>query len=114
MDLNYKKIQNTVVVYLKGKLDVQQVDDIEKDMKRLLNAETSCHFLLNLQGIDYVSSSGIGFLVFMMNSMKERGKIFGICELSSSVRRIMDIVEMNVLFHIFNDEPEAFEFLNSK
>ena len=112
MELNYKKNQNVVVVYPKGRLDVNQVDVMEKEIKTLLDSETSSHFILNLKDIDYVSSSGIGLLVNVMNILRQRGKTFCICELNSSVKRIMEIVEMNTLLHIFRDESEAFEFLN--
>lgn len=113
MDLNYKKDGNTIVVYLKGRLDVHQVDEVEKEIKTLLNSETSSHLIINLKDIDYVSSSGIGMFVTVMNILKQRDKKFCICSLNSSVKRIMEIVEMNVLFNIFRDETESFEFLNS-
>jgi len=113
MDLNYKKDGNTIVVYLKGRLDVHQVDEVEKEIKTLLNSETSSHVIINLKEIDYVSSSGIGMFVTVMNILKQRDKKFCICSLNSSVKRIMEIVEMNVLFNIFRDETESFEFLNS-
>jgi anti-anti-sigma factor len=113
MDLNYKKNGNTIVVYLKGKLDVHQVDDVEKEIKLLLSLETSSHFLLDLKNIDYVSSSGIGLFVTIMNILKQREKSFGICSLNSPVKRIMEIVEMNALFNIFRDETEAVEFFST-
>lgn len=113
MELNYKKDQNTIVVYPNGRLDVNQVDEVEKELKTLLNSEISCNFLLNLKNIDYVSSSGIGLFVTIMNILKQRGKTFAICELNSSVKRIMEIVEMNALLNIFKDETEALGFLNS-
>lgn len=113
MDLNSKKNQDTIVAYLKGRLDVPQVEEIEKEIIELLNNEKSSNLILNLQDIDYVSSAGIGLFVTVMDMLKMRGKQFGICSLKSSVKRIMEIIEIEVLFNIFIDENEAFEYLNS-
>jgi len=113
MELNYKKDQNMITVYLKGRLDVNQADTIEKEIKKLLNKETSSHFILDLKDIDYVSSTGIGLLVSVMTTLKQRGKKLAICSLNSPVKRIMEIVEVNVLFNIFRDEAEASVFINS-
>jgi len=111
MNLNIKKTQGTIIVYLHGRLEAHHVDEIEKDIIRIIDAEPSMHLILNLQDIDYVSSSGIGLFVTVMNILKQRGKMFGICALNSPVKRIMEIVEISTLLHIFKDETGAVEFL---
>jgi anti-anti-sigma factor len=113
MDLDYKKNRNTIVIYLHGRLESYHVDDIEEEIERLINSEASSHILLNLQDIDYVCSSGIGLFITVMNTLKRRGNNFGICNLNSPVKRIMELVEISTLLYIFNDEAEAVEFLNS-
>ena len=113
MDLDYKKNQNTIVISLHGRLESFHVDEIEEEIERLINAEAFSHILLNLQDIDYVCSSGIGLFITVMNTLKQRGNKFGICNLNSPVKRIMELVEISTLLHIFKDEAEALEFLNS-
>jgi len=114
MELNSKKNQKTIVVYLKGRLDIPQVEETEKEILKLLDMEKSSNLILNLRDIDYVSSAGIALFVTIMIMLKQRGKLFGICDLKSSVKRIMEMVEVSVLFNIFADEKEAFEFLDSE
>lgn len=110
MNLNIKKNQDTIVLYLHGRLESYHVDEIENEIKRIIDAESHYHIVLNLQDIDYVSSSGIGLFVTIMNILKQRGYSFGICSLNSPVKRIMEIVEISSLLHIFKDETEAVEF----
>ncbi len=110
MELNFKKNHDTVIVYLKGRLDVPQVEEIGKEIIGLLNTEKSGNLILNLSEIDYISSAGIGLFVTIMDMLKMRGKQFGICSMKGSVKRIMEIVDIGVLFNIFADENEAFEF----
>lgn len=110
MNLNIKKNHDTIIIYLHGRLESYHVDEVEKEIKRLIDAEASNNLILNLQDIDYVSSSGIGLFVTIMNILKQRGNKFGICALNSPVKRIMEIVEINTLLQIFKDETEAVEF----
>jgi len=112
MKLNIKKNQDTIVLYLNGRLDVHNIEEIEKEIRALLDEEPSSHFIINLQDIDYVCSSGLGLFVSIKDIIKQREKKFGVCGLKSSVKRIMELVEMNVLFNIFEDEKEAFEYLS--
>ncbi len=112
MELNFKKNQDTIVLYLKGRIDVHNIDEIDKEIKSLLGKETASHFILNLQDIDYVCSSGLGLFVSIMEILKQRTKKFCICGLKSSVKRIMELVEINIMFNIFEDENEAFVFLS--
>lgn len=112
MVLDSKKNRNTVVAYLKGRLDIPQVEEIKEEVIKFLESEKSSHFILNLRGVDYVSSAGIGMFVDIMDILNKRGKKFGICDLTSPVKRIMEIVDLGALFHIFTDENEAFDFLN--
>ena len=113
MKINYKKHENAVVVYIKGRLDVPNEHVFENQVNALLSEEPASHFIFNLNDVDYISSTGFGFFVSVMNTLLKRDKKFALCSINSSVSRIMDIVELSVLFHIFKDEKETFEFLKS-
>jgi len=114
MELNLKKLENTIVIYPQGRLDVHLTEEIEKEISLLIADETSSHLLLNLREVEYMSSSGVALFVSTMNTLQQRGKQFALCDLNSSVRKILDLVEMTTLFKIFNTENEACEFLLTK
>ena len=51
MELNMKKIDNNVVIYLEGRLDVHLSADIEKEINNLIESDTQSNLLLNLKDV---------------------------------------------------------------
>jgi anti-anti-sigma factor len=112
MELNFSKKENIVTVYLQGRVDVYMAQEIEKEINRLLSAELSSHLIFNLNDVEYMSSSGIALLVTIMNRQRQKGKKFVICNLSGPVKKILEVVEMTLLFEIHKTESEAVEYLS--
>jgi len=114
MKFKFKKSENTIAVYLNGRLDVHLSKQIEKDINILMINEMQDDLIVNLQDVEYLSSSGIATLLSIMYKLKSKGKKFVLCNLHDSVKKVLDIVEMSTSFQIFKTENEAFEFLQRK
>ena len=114
MGLNFTKNQNTIIIQLRGRLDIHLTEQIEKEITKLLAVEKSSHIIFNLHDVEYVSSSGLRLFVTVKTLLKQRGNQFVICNLNSSVRKILDVVELNGLFRVFKTENEAVEFLTNE
>ena len=71
MDLKTRKVDNVIVVYLHGKLDVHVSADVEKEINRIIEQEPQCNLLLNLGQVEYMSSSGLRIFVSTMRVLKE-------------------------------------------
>ena len=113
MELNLKKNGNAIIIYLEGMLDVHLSADIEKEIKKLISAESASHFILNLKDVEYMSSSGLRIFVSTMRILKERKRKLVLCNMNSAVRKIFEVVELTDMFDIFNNENEALEFLKN-
>ena len=107
MKLQLKKIDNIIVLYLTGRLDVQNSIQIEKEIYQLLENEPDYHLLLNLAEVKYMSSSGIRIFVSTMRLLKDKNKKMKLCNLSESVKKIFEIVDLLDMFEVKNNEEEA-------
>ncbi len=111
MELNMKKIDNNVVIYLEGRLDVHLSADIEKEINNLIESDTQSNLLLNLKDVEYMSSSGLRIFVSTMRILKEKQRKLVLCNMNSAVQKIFEVVELTDMFDIFTSEDEALEFL---
>lgn len=111
MEFNFKKTGNTIIIYLKGRLDVHHCAEIEQEISKLISFESSSHLLFNMKDVEYISSSGLRIFVITMRVLKEREKKLVLCNINNAVRKIFEVVQLTDMFHIFNSEEEAFEFL---
>jgi len=107
MELKTKKINNIMVIYLSGKLDVHVSADSEKEINRIIAQEPSCHILLNLEQVEYMSSSGLRIFVSTMRILKESKKKLKLCNMNNAVKKIFEVVELMDMFDIYETEEEA-------
>jgi anti-anti-sigma factor len=109
MDLKTKKEGNVIVVYLFGRLDVHLSADIEREINRIIKEEPSANLLLNLQDVEYMSSSGLRIFVSTMRILKENNRKLKLCNINSAVKKIFEVVELMDMFDIHESEAEALE-----
>jgi anti-sigma B factor antagonist len=109
MDLKTKKDGNVIVVYLFGRLDVHLSADIEREINRIIKEEPAAHLLLNLQEVEYMSSSGLRIFVSTMRILKENNRKLKLCNINSAVKKIFEVVELMDMFDIHESEAEALE-----
>lgn len=107
MDLKTKKINNVIVIYLAGKLDVHVSAEIEKEINKIIDNEPDTHLLLNLSQVEYMSSSGLRIFVSTMRILKESNRKLKLCNMNSAVMKIFEVVELMDMFDIYSNEEAA-------
>ena len=109
MSLKTKKIGNVIVIYLGGRLDVHFSADIEKGINQIIKDEPDCHLLLNLDEVEYMSSSGLRIFVSTMRILKKKKKKLKLCNINTAVKKIFEVVELMEMFDIYESEESAIE-----
>jgi anti-anti-sigma factor len=107
MNLKTKKVDNAVVIYLSGRLDVHLSAEIEKEINTIIQTESDCHLLLNLKDVEYMSSSGLRIFVSTMRILKEAKRKLKLCEMNNAVKKIFEVVELMDMFDIHDTEDDA-------
>jgi len=107
MELNTKKTDNVIIIYLSGRLDVHLSSEVEKEINKIIREEPDCHLLLNLEKVEYMSSSGLRIFVSTMRQLKESRRMLKLCRMNSSVRKIFEVVELMDMFDILDNEEDA-------
>ncbi|MCU0843793.1 MAG: STAS domain-containing protein [Spirochaetes bacterium] len=107
MDLKTRKVDNVIVIYLHGKLDVHVSADVEKEINRIIEQEAQCSLLLNLGQVEYMSSSGLRIFVSTMRVLKESKRKLELCNMNNAVKKIFEVVELMDMFEVYETEEEA-------
>lgn len=113
MELNFKKTDNIVVIYLKGRLDVHYSADIEQELERLIPLYPQSHFLINMKDVEYISSAGLRIIVMAMKSLKEHDRKLVLCCINEAVRKVFEVVQLIDMFSIYSSEDKALGFLQN-
>lgn len=107
-NIEIKKIDDhKVVIYLKGRLDVGVAGDIEEKLMELIESEHIRYMVLNMEAVEYMSSSGFRVSIALLRRLKDEGGSLKISNLKQAVKRIFEVIELTTLFEIYDTEAEA-------
>src|SRR5437667_10985251 len=98
-------LSEVVVLDLFGRLWILDLPLRDK-MNGFLN-DGNRRFVVNLAGVEYIDSSGLGQLVAIWVSVKNRRGHLKLLNPTKRVQRLLEITRLNTLFEIFEDEREA-------
>jgi len=102
-----KKVEDKLVVYLEGRLDVTVATEIEEDLTKVIDDDGEIHLILNLENVEYMSSSGFRACIAILRKLKQREGSLKLCAIRPSVKRIFDVIELTSLFDIYETEQDA-------
>lgn len=111
MDLKVtgKKVNGVLVVYLKGELDHHTAVDVRTYMDKRLEDPTIKNIVLDIEGLNFMDSSGIGVLIGRYKAVSKRGGKLGVVHINSHIDRIF---EVSGLYKIIKPYTKLQEALN--
>ncbi|RME90973.1 MAG: STAS domain-containing protein, partial [Candidatus Hydrogenedentota bacterium] len=85
-NIDLKKIDDKkAIAYLSGRLDVAVSGDIEDYLMNVVENEGVRYLLLNMDAVEYMSSSGFRVAIALLRKLKDEGGQLKICCLKPSV-----------------------------
>ncbi|MFH1740316.1 MAG: STAS domain-containing protein [bacterium] len=110
MEVDTRKEGEAMVVCLKGKIDAVTAPDVEKKFEAWI-AEDEKNFVLDLSGLEYISSAGLRSFLLAARKVKAlQGKLL-FCGLQGMVKDVFEIAGFSDMFSIFASEEEALKQL---
>lgn len=107
MDIHTEKKGNAVMVRLFGEIDLAWVDILRNSLESELENTEVRHLIINLGGVTYIDSSGLGVLLGRYRKVsKNGGKIFLVGAIPQ-VRKILEISGLLRIMPEFSSEIEA-------
>ena len=88
------------------KLNLVISQQVKEKLKELLN-KTNPKLILNLEGINFIDSSGFGTLVSVFNTAKDNNFIFKLCNISSNTMQLVKITKLQDVFEIHDNLDEC-------
>ncbi len=95
------------VLDLSGKITIGEGDLKLRETVNALLEEGRKNVLLNLQGVSYMDSAGIGELVACYKRARDRGSVLKLLNPSGKVQDLLVLTRLQEIFEIFRDEREA-------
>jgi anti-sigma B factor antagonist len=107
MKASLRQVGDVAVLDLTGKITIGEGDVVLRDkVHELLDAGKS-KILLNLQGVTYMDSAGIGELVACYKRAREKGGAMRLLNPSGKVADLLQLTKLEQVFDTFRAEQDA-------
>ena len=95
-----KKENYSYLVELKGSIDTETHDKLEKEMKEIIDDNIKA-VVFDMAGVDYVSSMGLGVVVWVKKTLERRDAIFTMINLQPQIKKLFDLMKLapNIKIH---------------
>lgn len=108
MKITTEKNLDVTIVRIEGRLDAAAVSASGDELKSLAK-ESKRWMLLNVEGIEFVDSSGLGLLVSLTKEIRQNDGEIVITNLSPQVKMLFDLTRMTQVFTIHENEQDALD-----
>ena len=107
MKVNLREYGDVTVVDLNGKITIGRGDVVLRETVEQLFDEGRRQVLLNLSGVSYMDSAGIGELVACHKRAIENSGTLKLLNPSGKVYDLLQLTKLDEVFETFQEEKEA-------
>jgi anti-anti-sigma factor len=114
MELSTNIIKRKNYVYtveLKGSLDSDSYQGLEEELLEIIDEKTKA-VILDMKGLEYISSAGIRVILSTEKLLKRKGANFAMINLQPQIKKVFDAMKILPIFNIFEDMEEADKYLD--
>lgn len=91
MKIDSEQVRGATVLRATGRLDGTSTAEFEKTVLDAMVAAGESRVVIDMKGVEYVSSAGLRSLLLAAKRAKGSGQPFSVAALSPSVREVFDI-----------------------
>jgi anti-sigma B factor antagonist len=107
IDINQREHEGITILDLKGRVAAgPEATRFRENMTKLSDAGVR-NIILNMQGIDYVDSTGLGALVMVYTTQNRLSGKVKLLNLSQRQIELLVMTKLATVFEIFDDEQDA-------
>lgn len=106
MEITKRVTDSALVVDVLGKLDTQTAGSAMDQLQQYLGVDKG-NLLINLSGLDFVSSSGLRVILRAAKQVRASGGTMKVCGARGVVKEVLEISGFDSLLDLHDDEDQA-------
>jgi len=114
MEFSTRQLDGVMIVDLKGRITLGEGSAAVRDTVRDLLSKGMKRILLNLGGVNYIDSSGVGELVKTHTTIQNKGGELKLANLNQRVHDLLQITRLSAVFDIQKDVASAIQSFGSE
>jgi anti-sigma B factor antagonist len=107
MQIEERIVGDVTILDLKGKITLGEGDEALKDKINSLTLQNRRQILLNLEGVPYIDSAGLGEVVRTYTTVSRQGGQLKLVNLTKRITDLLSITKLLTVFETFDSEADA-------
>ncbi len=112
LNITERQAGDVTILDMNGKVTIGEGSVALRTTIRRLLGEGKTKILLNLAGVGYVDSSGIGEFVSSFTAVNKEGGTLKLLKLTQKIQDLLAITKLLTVFDVFEEESEALSSYN--
>lgn len=108
MELKIRKSGETYIIDVNGEMDLYNSYKLKELVMKMLEKKVE-RFVINLENVDYIDSSGIGALIYICSTIKKMNLRLVITNIHGSVKKVIELTKLMGYFPITQTIEEALQ-----
>ena len=107
--LDVNEVGDVTVVRFRDRkiIDDMNIQELGKELFRLIERDNRQKLLLNFSSVDFLSSAALGKLITLDKKVKAYGGVMKLSNIRPEIYEVFAITKLNRLFEIQDDEADA-------
>ena len=106
MELKIRKNGEIYIIDVNGEMDLYNSYKLKELVMKMIEKNVKL-FVINLEQVDYIDSSGIGALIYICSTIKKMNLKLAISNIHGSVKKVTELTKLMGYFPIANSVDEA-------
>lgn len=106
MELKIRKSGENYIIDVNGEMDLYNSYRLKELVMKMLEKKVE-RFIVNLEQVDYIDSSGIGALIYICSTIKKMNLKLVITNIHGSVKKVIELTKLMGYFPITPTIEEA-------
>jgi anti-sigma B factor antagonist len=105
--INERVVEGILILDLQGRVIAGESAGHLRERANHAAASENRNIILNMKGVDYIDSSGLGTLVAAHSTLSKAGGALALMNLSKRAAELLILTKLATVFRIFDDEKAA-------
>lgn len=107
LDIQQREREGIILLDLKGRLVVGEATNrLRSKVQELIDAK-QVNLVLNMAGVDFIDSSGLGSMVICFTNVQKAGGKIKLLSLTRRNIELLVLTKLTTVFETFDDEQDA-------
>jgi anti-sigma B factor antagonist len=113
MQIDERVVGGVTILDLKGKMTLGEGDELLKERINALVSQGHQKLVLNLEGVPYIDSAGLGEIVRTYTTVSRQGGKLKLLNLTKRIQDLLAITKLLTVFETYDSEQEAVSSFSS-